>query len=77
MPFSGWLSSAMEAPIPASALIHSSTIVIIGALLIYKVNFIIADFLYIILALIGAVSAAFLSPYTFINNSYNRSFAYL
>lgn len=76
MPFSGWLSSAMEAPIPASALIHSSTIVIIGALLIYKVNFIIADFLYIILALIGAVSAALASLIAIYQNDIKKILAY-
>lgn len=76
--FHTWLPDAMEAPTPASALIHSSTLVIMGIYLILRFNLIfefsiITNF---IMAFWGSLTLSFASVSAFIQNDIKKLVAF-
>lgn len=76
--FHVWLPDAMEAPTPASALIHSSTLVIMGVFLIIRFN-VLFEFSLIsnyILAILGAVTIAFGAITAIFQNDIKKLIAY-
>ena len=56
-----WLLEAMEAPLGASALMHSSTLVIAGVVLLFKLSFIIelSNYSIVIMFFLGSMSSFF------------------
>ena len=76
--FHVWLPDAMEAPTPASALIHSSTLVVAGVFLIirFSVLFEFTIFTNYYLALLGAVTLAFGSITAVFQNDIKKLVAY-
>lgn len=76
--FHVWLPDAMEAPTPASALIHSSTLVIAGVFLIIRFSllFEFTIFTNYYLALLGAVTLAFGAITAVFQNDIKKLVAY-
>lgn len=76
--FHVWLPDAMEAPTPASALIHSSTLVVAGVFLIirFSVLFEFTLFTNYYLSLLGAVTLAFGSITAVFQNDIKKLVAY-
>ncbi len=76
--FHVWLPDAMEAPTPASALIHSSTLVIAGVFLIirFSILFEFSLFTNYYLALCGAVTLAFGAITAIFQNDIKKLVAY-
>ncbi len=76
--FHVWLPDAMEAPTPASALIHSSTLVVAGVFLIirFSVLFEFTIFTNYYLAILGAVTLAFGSVTAIFQNDIKKLVAY-
>lgn len=76
--FHVWLPDAMEAPTPASALIHSSTLVIAGVFLIirFAIIFEFTIFTNYFLAMLGAVTLAFASISAIFQNDIKKLVAY-
>ena len=76
--FHVWLPDAMEAPTPASALIHSSTLVVAGVFLIirFSILFEFTIFTNYYLALLGAVTLAFGSITAVFQNDIKKLVAY-
>lgn len=76
--FHVWLPDAMEAPTPASALIHSSTLVVAGVFLVirFSVLFEFAIFTNYYLALLGAVTLAFGAITAVFQNDIKKLVAY-
>lgn len=76
--FHVWLPDAMEAPTPASALIHSSTLVVAGVFLVirFSVLFEFTIFTNYYLALLGAVTLAFGSITAVFQNDIKKLVAY-
>jgi NADH-quinone oxidoreductase subunit L len=73
-----WLPDAMEAPTPASALIHSSTLVVAGVFLIIRFS-VLFEFTILTnyyLALLGAVTLAFGSVTAIFQNDIKKLVAY-
>lgn len=65
-----WLLEAMEAPLGASALMHSSTLVIAGVVLLFKMSYVIelstyAQFLMYIMGIFSALMGSFLACFQF------------
>jgi NADH-quinone oxidoreductase subunit L len=76
--FHVWLPDAMEAPTPASALIHSSTLVIAGIFLIIRFS-ILFEFTLTVnyyLAFLGAITLAFSSITAIFQNDIKKLVAY-
>jgi len=76
--FHVWLPDAMEAPTPASALIHSSTLVVAGVFLVirFSVMFEFTSFTNYYLALLGAITLAFASITATYQNDIKKLVAY-
>ena len=76
--FHVWLPDAMEAPTPASALIHSSTLVVAGVFLVirFSVLFEFTIFTNYYLALLGAITLAFGSITAVFQNDIKKLVAY-
>ena len=76
--FHVWLPDAMEAPTPASALIHSSTLVVAGVFLIIRFA-ILFEFTYMVnyyLAILGALTLAFGSVTAVFQNDIKKLVAF-
>lgn len=73
-----WLPDAMEAPTPASALIHSSTLVIAGVFLVirFAVFFEFTTSVNLFLALLGGITLAFSSVTAVFQNDIKKLVAY-
>lgn len=73
-----WLPDAMEAPTPASALIHSSTLVIAGVFLVirFAVFFEFTTSVNLFLALLGGLTLAFSSVTAVFQNDIKKLVAY-
>ena len=56
-----WLPDSMEAPVPASSLIHSATLVSAGIYLILRFNFIFdyTEYVCFLIPIIGSITAAY------------------
>lgn len=76
--FHVWLPDAMEAPTPASALIHSSTLVVAGIFLVirFSVLFEFTTFTNYYLAILGAITLAFGSITAVFQNDIKKLVAY-
>jgi len=76
--FHVWLPDAMEAPTPASALIHSSTLVVAGVFLIirFAIVFEFTIFTNYFLAALGAVTLAFAAISAIFQNDIKKLVAY-
>lgn len=76
--FHVWLPDAMEAPTPASALIHSSTLVVAGVFLIIRFSllFEFTVFTNYYLALLGAVTLSFAAVAAIFQNDIKKLVAY-
>ncbi len=76
--FHVWLPDAMEAPTPASALIHSSTLVVAGVFLVIRFSILFEFTLFVnyYLALLGAITLAFGSITAVFQNDIKKLVAY-
>jgi NADH-quinone oxidoreductase subunit L len=76
--FHVWLPDAMEAPTPASALIHSSTLVVAGVFLVIRFSILFEFALYTnhFLVLLGALTLAFGSVAAVFQNDIKKLVAY-
>ena len=73
-----WLPDSMEAPVPASALIHSATLVSAGIFLILRLTplFELSTFAYFILPIIGSITAAYGGLVALFTSDIKRILAY-
>jgi NADH:ubiquinone oxidoreductase subunit 5 (subunit L)/multisubunit Na+/H+ antiporter MnhA subunit len=73
-----WLPDSMEAPVPASALIHSATLVSAGVYMVLRFNFIIdcTQFSKFIIPLIGSLTAAYGGVCAVVQSDIKKTLAY-
>lgn len=73
-----WLPDAMEAPTPASALIHSSTLVVIGIFLILKLSALFrqSENIAVMMSLIGCLTIVYGALFSIITPDLKKAVAY-
>ncbi|MBI3184246.1 MAG: NADH-quinone oxidoreductase subunit L [Myxococcales bacterium] len=78
LPLHVWLPDAMAGPTPVSALIHAATMVTAGVYLVARLNFIYAlsPAAMTVVAVTGAVTAAFAATIGFVQNDIKKVLAY-
>jgi NADH-ubiquinone oxidoreductase chain 5 len=77
IPFSGWLPKAIRAPTPTRALVHSSTLVTAGLVLIivYR-ELIFNSFTMLLILIAGFLTITYGSVFALVENSVKRTVAY-
>lgn len=75
-PFAIWLPDAMAGPTPVSAFIHAATMVTAGIILIVRVYFLLPEEVLIIMAFLGAVTAALAALVALVQHDIKKVLAY-
>ena len=78
LPLYTWLPDAMEGPTPVSALIHAATMVTAGVYMVVRCNvlFLMAPTTLLVVAIVGAATAAFAASIGLAQNDIKRVLAY-
>ena len=76
MPLYVWLPDAMEGPTPVSAMVHAATMVTAGVYLLVRMNAVLTDDALLVIAIIGAATAAFAALAATAQHDIKRVLAY-